>query len=247
MSSTVTSLTTFLSLVAQILLLKLRKPPRWLSLTSLGLNGPDPLSHFVPVVPRVFGDPGAATTGTQQEVAITTDVRVPPSPRGAGEAKGLPRSPRNNASYAARLPFFIHQWRQVTSNKWILNVVENGYKLQFDPDPPPPRPFVRTSYSPSSSSIIRTLLIDYMDKGAIMVVDIRPDQYVSRIFEVPKKTGDYRLILDLSDLNCFLKKVHFKMEGLPSIASLISLNDFMASLDLQDAFLTVAIYAPQLL
>ena len=75
-----------------------------------------------------------------------------------------------------------------------------------------------------------------------MVVDIRPDQYVSRIFEVPKKTGDYRLILDLSDLNCFLKKVHFKMEGLPSIASLICLCDFLASLDLQDAFLTVAMH-----
>ena len=165
------------------------------------------------MVPRVFGDPEAATTGTHREDAssTTTGVKVPPSPRGAGEAKGLPRSPKNNAPHAARLPFFIHQWRQVTSNSWILNVVEYGYKLQFDPDPPPPRPFVRTSYSPSSSSIIRTLLVDYMDKGAIMVVDIRPDQYVSRIFEVPKKTGDYRLILDLSDLNCFLKKVHFKI------------------------------------
>ena len=75
-----------------------------------------------------------------------------------------------------------------------------------------------------------------------MVVDIRPDQYVSRIFEVPKKTGDYRLILDLSDLNCFLKKVHFKMDGLPSIASLINLYEYMASLDLQDAFLTIAMH-----
>ena len=75
-----------------------------------------------------------------------------------------------------------------------------------------------------------------------MVVDIRPDQYVYRIFEVPKKTGEYRLILDLSNLNCFLKKVNFKMEGLPSIASLIFLNDYMASLDLQNAFLTVAMH-----
>ena len=32
------------------------------------------------------------------------------------------------------------------------------------------------------------------------------------------------------------------MEGLPSIASLICLNDYMASLDLQDAFLTVAMH-----
>ena len=161
------------------------------------------------------------------------------TPRGG---EGPPRSPKNNAPYAARLPHFVHQWREVTSNAWILNVVQYGYKLQFDPDPPPPRPFVPTSYSPSSSSIIRTLLVEYLDKGAIMVVDIRPDQYVSRIFEVPKKTGDYRLILDLSDLNCFLKKVHFKMEGLPTIASLICLLDFLASIDLQDAFLTVAMH-----
>ena len=75
-----------------------------------------------------------------------------------------------------------------------------------------------------------------------MAVEIRPDQFVSRIFEVPKKTGDYRLILDLSDLNLYLKKIHFKMEGLHAISSLICRGDFMASLDLQDAFLTIAMH-----
>ena len=73
-----------------------------------------------------------------------------------------------------------------------------------------------------------------------MVVDVRPDQFVSRIFEVSKKTGDYRLILDLSDLNDYIKKVHFKMEGLEVIASLIGIGDFLASLDLQDAFFAFA-------
>ena len=86
------------------------------------------------------------------------------------------------------------------------------------------------------------MLADYLSKGAIKVIEIHPDQYVSRIFEVPKKSGDYRLILDLSDLNLYLKKVHFKMEGLNAIYSLISYNNFMASLDLQDAFLTIAMH-----
>ena len=84
--------------------------------------------------------------------------------------------------------------------------------------------------------------MDYLDKGAITVVDVLPDQFVSRIFEVPKKTGDFRLILDLSDLNLYLKKVHFKMDGLSSIASIIGRGDFLASLDLQDAFLTIAMH-----
>ena len=76
-----------------------------------------------------------------------------------------------------------------------------------------------------------------------MVVDVRPDQFVSRIFEVSKKTGDYRLILDLSDLNDYIKKVHFKMEGLEVIASLIGIGDFLASLDLQDAFFAIAMHS----
>ena len=74
------------------------------------------------------------------------------------------------------------------------------------------------------------------------MVDIRPDQYVSRIFEVPKKTGDFRLILDLSDLNKFLKKVHFKMDGLDNIASMISISDYFASLDLDHAFFSIAMH-----
>ena len=130
----------------------------------------------------------------------------------------------------------------MTKNKWILRVVEEGYKLQFYPDPPPPRPYVHTSYSLSSSTIIRLLLSDYLNNSAIMVVDVRPDQFVSRIFEVPKKSGGHRLILDLSDLNHYIKKVHFKMEGLETISSLICKNDFLASLDCQDAFLTIAMH-----
>ena len=121
-------------------------------------------------------------------------------------------------------------------------MVEEGYKLQFDPYPPPPRPSVPTSYSLSSSRIIRSLLVDYLDKGAIKVIAVHPDQFVSRIFEVPKKTGDFRLILDLHDLNLYLKRVHFKMEGLHAISSLICRGDFLASIDLQDAFLTIAMH-----
>ena len=186
---------------------------------------------------------------------VAKDVSLSPTPAAAATAaktpeKEGPRNPttpkkvkKSNIPYAARLPFFAKQWRKVTTNNWILTAVLDGYKLQFDPDPPPPCPFIHFSHSHKSSCIIRPLIQDYLNKGAIKVVDVHPDQYVSRIFEVPKKTGDYRLILDLSDLNLYLKKVHFKMEGLLAIASLISSGDFLASLDLQDAFLTIAMHS----
>ena len=167
------------------------------------------------------------------------------SPSSKTPSPSIPRgpSPKNRfIPQAARLPFFLNNWKQVTNNNWILRIVKDGYKLQFDPDPPRPRPFILSSYSKKSSSIIRPLLTDYLHKGAIKVVDIHPDQYVSRIFEVPKKTGDFRLILDLSELNLYIKKVHFKMESLETISSLLCPNDFLASLDCQDAFLTIPMH-----
>ena len=236
--------TMFLSSEVQTLNLKLRRPPRSPSWTFHGPKHHVLPSPFAPEDPRGFEAPEEVTTAITP-VPRRGVVGVPPSPtvtrRTPKEDEGL-RGSKSSLPCAARLPFFIRRWQEVTTNSWILNVVQNGYKLQFNPDPPPPRSFVHSSYSPNSSTIIRTLLLEYIDKGAIKVVDICPDQFVSRIFEVPKKTGDYRLILDLSDLNCYLKKVHFKMDGLPSIASLICLYDYMASLDLQDAFLTVAMH-----
>ena len=177
---------------------------------------------------------------TTEEAAAEATTTTSPATRNPREV--LEPARKINIPQAARLSFFSDQWRKVTSNTWVLRVVEEGYKLQFDPYPPPPRPSVPTSYSLSSSRIIRSLLVDYLDKGAIKVIAVHPDQFVSRIFEVPKKTGDFRLILDLHDLNLYLKRVHFKMEGLHAISSLICRGDFLASIDLQDAFLTIAMH-----
>ena len=36
---------------------------------------------------------------------------------------------------AARLPFFIAEWEQVTSCNFILNNIKYGYIIQFETDP----------------------------------------------------------------------------------------------------------------
>ena len=252
-SSIPTPLATALCSVGKASTLRWRRPLKSLRLTYHGLS-PVRQCHISPFATRGFEQEAAPPTTIAKPREVVEAVPAPeaattttettatrsPAPTSPGEV--LAAASRSNIPQAARTPFFIHRWRQVTTNKWILSVAQDGYKLQFDPDPPPPRPFFPSSYSPSSSHIIRSLLIDYLNKGAIKKVDARPDQFVSRIFEVPKKTGDYRLILDLHDLNTYLKKVHFKMEGLHTISSLIHLDDFLASLDLQDAFLTIPMH-----
>jgi hypothetical protein len=81
-----------------------------------------------------------------------------------------------------------------------------------------------------------------LDKGAIVHIDHPGPGFYSHIFVVPKKQkGSWRLIIDLSRLNRFLRVPHFKMET-RSIAAAMLPRDWAASLDLQDAYLHVPVH-----
>ena len=52
-----------------------------------------------------------------------------------------------------------------------------------------------------------------LSSRAISIVSPDSDHYVSRVFNVKKKSnGKNRLIIDLSTLTNFISKVHFRME-----------------------------------
>ena len=61
-------------------------------------------------------------------------------------------------------------------------------------------------------------------------------QFVSPIFIVKKPDDMERLILNLKELNEFAKYSHFKMDGIRTIINMITGNQFMVSIDLQDAY-----------
>ena len=143
---------------------------------------------------------------------------------------------------AARLPFFLDNWAKVCSNNFILRIVAFGYKLQFISVP------ARNHYSPrdmSASSLLvcSSKVKEFLDQGAVLSVSSQACSYVSHIFPVPKKTlGEFRIIFDLTELNKFIRKVHFRMDNLFSIMALISPGDFLVSIDLSDAYHSVAIH-----
>ena len=53
--------------------------------------------------------------------------------------------------------------------------------------------------------------------------------------------GGTRLILNLKDLNDFVKYEHFKMDSIKTIINMVTRNYFMPTLDLNDAYYGVAI------
>ena len=61
----------------------------------------------------------------------------------------------------------------------------------------------------------------------------------------PKKDGATRLVINLRPLNWIIQPVHFKMESLGMIRDLLREGDWMASIDLKDAYLSVTIWPLQ--
>ena len=59
---------------------------------------------------------------------------------------------------------------------------------------------------------------------------------------VPKKNGKLRPVVDLSLLNQYINKHHFKMETVKSVRQSIMANDWAISIDLTDAYLHVPIH-----
>ena len=63
--------------------------------------------------------------------------------------------------------------------------------------------------------------------------------FYSTIFTVPKKRGERRQIINLKNLNSFLKTLHFKMEGIPTVQDLLKKDNYFCRLDLKAAYLLV--------
>ena len=81
-----------------------------------------------------------------------------------------------------------------------------------------------------------------LTKGAIeRVKDTSSPGFYSRLFAIPKSSGGFRPILDLSPLNKFLKKVRFQMDSPDSIRRAIQPRDWTTSLDLKDAYFHISI------
>ena len=91
-----------------------------------------------------------------------------------------------------------------------------------------------------------TVITDEIGKlcamGAVRPCEHKHDEFISNISSRPKRSGGLHIILNLKDLNRFFVYNHFKMEHLDHVTDLIMLNDYMAFIDLSDAYFSVKIH-----
>ena len=76
-------------------------------------------------------------------------------------------------------------------------------------------------------------------KGVISQTDHTQGEFINLLFLVEKKEGGQRPVINLKSLDLFVPYKHFKTESLNSLQFLLKKGDYMAKLDVEDAYFCV--------
>ena len=81
-----------------------------------------------------------------------------------------------------------------------------------------------------------------ISKGALERVPDPDPGFYSRLFLVEKASGGWRPVIDLSPFNEFVQQTPFKMETTSSVLLSVRRGDFLASIDLKDAYFQIPVH-----
>ena len=127
-----------------------------------------------------------------------------------------------------------------------MTVLRDGYRILFTDSPPPlartPVSFPTYRAGSPRAQALRQEVEAMLAKGALEIARDPGPGFYSRLFLVEKATGGWRPVIDLSHLNDFVQLTSFKMETVASVLLSVREGDFLASLDLKDAYFQIPIH-----
>ena len=100
------------------------------------------------------------------------------------------------------------------------------------------------SYAPASikGAALEEVTLALITKGAVELAPLPSPGFYSRLFVVWKTSGSWRPVIDLSLLNRFVDVSHFQMDTIQSVLQSLRQGDWMASIDLREAYLQVPVH-----
>ena len=141
---------------------------------------------------------------------------------------------------AGALAQYCEHWSTITGDLETLETVA-GLKIDFvsplkNVDAPS-----SISFDSHEKDIIQGEIKKLQAKGVIQSCRHEEGEFISPIFLVPKDGTSFRMILNLKKLNQHLPYIHFKMDTFNKLLTLIRPNYFFCSVDIKDAYYSVAI------
>ena len=191
--------------------------------------------------PRGGGGEALQISYTSRAVPATPKVsKFPPATITDAEGKGFSQSGdqiesqvcfpllQNNPGnfVAGNICKFVKNWMNITKVPWVLDNVK-GIVIPFNELPVQavaPFPFKLTADEllPMDSEISR-LHVKKVREATVLT----DSENLSNIFLRPEPNGEYRLILDLSNLNHSVEYNHFKMFSLKTALEMMTSNAWL--------------------
>lgn len=143
-------------------------------------------------------------------------------------------------STAGQLKNYLKAWKKICNDPKILSWLE-GYKIPFDGTPQQVNPPIEKIWSPNEALEISSLISEFIKKGIVQPCTPTKGQFISNIFLTPKQDGSFRLIINLKELNKDILTEHFKLEDHKTVLKLLQQDNFMATIDLKDAYYLIPV------
>jgi hypothetical protein len=94
--------------------------------------------------------------------------------------------------YAGRLKDFSSEWQKIAEDKIILNIVKNCHiELDEGLALPSQSSIPHSVFAKSEMEKVNRQIKEFCEFGIIKECEFVDDQFLSPIFTVPKKDGDY--------------------------------------------------------
>jgi hypothetical protein len=176
------------------------------------------------------GNTKAGGSGPQEKIEIVSKI----------SCLKINNTPGNFIAGKVRL--FHNEWAKLTTDKFILDIINNGYQIEFSSMPCNQCSRPEITFSGKEACTIDSLIEQLLIKQVIEKAEPLPGQVLSNIFIRAKQDGSHRLILNLKNLNEHVKKKHFKMETLKSALHLVKKDCYFAKLDFKDAYYSIPVH-----
>ena len=131
----------------------------------------------------------------------------------------------------ANFPF----WRDVVrASGFVLDIIQNGYKILFR-ESPLPFSIENRSSALHRRSFVQGAISELLTRGCIREAPVYP-QFCNPLHVAVQSSGKLRLILDLSHLNKFIIKKSVKYEDLRTVLQMFLPGMSVFSFDLKSAY-----------
>jgi len=147
-------------------------------------------------------------------------------------------SDKNNVK--GRLRKRLKVWKDIGANKFILDVIENGYKLPFISTPTNIR-FKNNMSAVKECHFVSESIRELLSSGSIIKVPFQPE-VISPLSVATSQSGKKRLILDLRHVNQFLHKEYIKFDDWRAFQHYVTQSGYLFKFDLRKGYHHIDIF-----